>query len=495
MGKFQKKKEVEKTAEQQTNESIFKAFRSVHGNPFTRREMLASGLIPFAASFAMPSWLQIFAKAGVAQAEDLICSKAGASLPAFIQIKANGGFAAGMNFVANAAGGQMVQDFSKYGGGTDANLPLVTEFANKAQFYAQSQFLAGVRTGVGAMGLQTLQKAVFFGVPCRIQDDSSVQKLGLVNAVSVAGNQGTILPAMGAEATSTGLAALAAVNPGTEPPLRVGRQEDIAGSLGVSGILSGLSQTQKEKLFRTIQNVTSAQTASIKGLNGAQTLSRLIQCANISNNGLIAGGNSLNISPLANTQYATLWGLTANTSTSAQNFVFGSMVWNALQGNAGAIGLSMGGYDYHDGTRTSGDAKDNALGMVVGRALQSMALLQKAGFIVVCTDGAVSSAISSAPGQPWTSDGGGTSCIYAIYYDPNRNVSVNGFQIGQMTSKGTADESFITGGNPEMAAGAVLLNYLSVAYGTEAVTRFETVAGNRPFSPDQIDKIKILTAA
>jgi hypothetical protein len=124
-----------------------------------------------------------------------------------------------------------------------------------------------------------------------------------------------------------------------------------------------------------------------------------------------------------------------------------------------------------------------------------MALLQKAGFIVVCTDGAVSSAISSAPGQPWTSDGGGTSCIYAIYYDPNRNVSVNGFQIGQMTSKGTADESFITGGNPEMAAGAVLLNYLSVAYGTEAVTRFETVAGNRPFSPDQIDKIKILTAA
>jgi hypothetical protein len=496
MGKFLKKKEeVEKSAEQKADESIFNAFRKMHGNPFTRREMLASGLIPFAASFAMPSWMRLFANAGVAQAEDLICTKEGSSLPAFIQIKVNGGFAAGMNFVANAAGGQMVQDFSKYGGGTAANLPLVTEFANKAQFYSQSQFLAGVRAGVGAMGLNTLAKSVFVGVPCRIGDDSQVQKLGLVGAVSKAELAGTILPAMGVEATATGLQATAAINPGTEPPLRVGRQEDIAGSLGVSGVLAGLSQTQKEKLFRTIQNVTTAQTASLKGLNGAQTLSRLIQCANISNTNLISNPANLNISPLANAQFATLWGLTANTATSAQNYVFGSMVWNALNGNAGAVGLSMGGYDYHDGTRSSGDAKDNALGMVVGRALQSMALLQKAGFIVVCTDGAVTSAISSTPGQPWTSDGGGTSCIYAIYYDPTRNVTTNGFQIGQMTSKGVADESFITGGNPEMAAGAVLLNYLSVAYGAQAVTRFESVAGNRPFSPDQIDKILTIKAA
>jgi len=495
MGKLQKKNEVEKTAEQQTNESIYKAFREVHGTPVTRREMLASGVIPFAASFAMPSWMQMFANAGVAKAQDLVCSKAGSSLPAFIQIKVNGGFAAGMNFVANAAGGQMVQDFSKYGGGSDANLPLVTEFANKAQFYAQSQFLAGVRTGVGAMGLQTLSKAVFFGVPCRIGDDSQVQKIGLIGAVTKANLAGQILPAMAIEATPTGLQATAAINPGSEPPLKVSRLEDISGSLGVSGILAGLTQTQKEKLFRTISSVTTAQTASLQGLNGAQTLSRLIQCANISNNGLIAGGNSLNITPLANAQFSTLWGLTANTATSAQNFVFGSMVWNALNGNAGAVGLSMGGYDYHDGTRTSGDGKDNALGMVVGRTLQSMALLQKPGFIVVCTDGAVSSAISATPGQPWTSDGGGTSCIYAIYYDPARNVSINGFQVGQMTSKGVADESFITGGNPELAAGAVFLNYLAVAYGSTAVTQFETVAGSRPFSPDQIDKIKILSAA
>src|SRR5688500_14599146 len=142
MGKFEKKNEVEKTADEVTSENILTGYLKEHGKPVTRREMLASGLIPFAASFAMPTWLQIFANAGVAQAQDALCAKAGSVLPAFIQFKANGGFAAGMNFVANAAGGQMVKDFSKYGGGTDANLPLVTEFANKAQFYAQSGFLA-----------------------------------------------------------------------------------------------------------------------------------------------------------------------------------------------------------------------------------------------------------------------------------------------------------------------------------------------------------------
>lgn len=493
MGKFDKKNEVEKTADELTSESILKAYLKEHGKPVTRRDMLASGLIPFAASFAMPSWLQIFANAGVAQAQDTLCAKVGSVLPAFIQFKANGGFAAGMNFVANAAGGQMVKDFSKYGGGTDANLPLVTEFANKAQFYAQSGFLAGLRASALP---ETLAKAVFIGVPCRIGDDSGTQKLGLISAVGKAGLVGSILPNLGTEATPTGLAATAAVNPGTEPPLRVGRQEDIAGSLGVSGVLATLNDTQKQKLFRTIQSVTSAQTESLKGLNGAQTLSRLIQCANISNSDLIVKGTAgLNISPLANQQYATLWGINNNTSTSAQNFVSASLVWNALQGNAGAVAISMGGYDYHDGTRTSGDQRDNNLGRAVGRALESLALLNKPGFIVVCTDGAVTSAVSSVPGQAWTSDGGGTSCLYAMYYDPTRNVTTSGFQIGQMTSRGVADESFITGGNPELAAGALLLNYLSVAYGADAVSRFELVAGRRPFSPDQIDKIKILAAA
>ena len=148
MGKLKDKKEVQKTSEELLRDSVVDGYTRHHGTPLTRREMLASGVIPFAASFAMPSWLQMFAKAGVAQAEDLICAKAGSTLPAFIQIKANGGYAAGMNFVANAAGGQMVDDFSKYGGGTAANLPVVTEFGNKAQFYAQSGFLAGLRAVV-----------------------------------------------------------------------------------------------------------------------------------------------------------------------------------------------------------------------------------------------------------------------------------------------------------------------------------------------------------
>ena len=492
MGKLKNKKEVQKTSEELIRDSVIDGYTKHHGTPLTRREMLASGVIPFAASFAMPSWLQIFAKAGVAQAEDLVCAKAGSSLPAFIQIKANGGYAAGMNFVANAAGGQMVDDFSKYGGGTAANLPVVTEFANKAQFYSQSGFLAGIRAVVLP---DTLAEAVFIGVPCRVGDDSQTQKLGLLGAVGAAGLTGTILPKLAVEATQSGIQASPAINAGAEPPLHVARQEDISGSLGVSGVLASLSQTQKETLFRTIQNVTSAQTDSLKGLNGSQTLSRLMKCANISNSALIGNSGNLNILPTANAQYATLWGINNNTTTSAQNFVFGSLVWNAIQGNAGAVGLSMGGFDYHNGTRTTGDAMDNTLGMATGRALQSLALLGKAGFIVVCTDGAVTSSISTTPGQAWQSDGGGTSCLYAIYYDPTRSVKTNGFQIGQMTSKGVADESFITGGTPELAAGALFLNYLSVAYGADAQTRFETVAGNRPFSPDQIDKIKILSAA
>jgi hypothetical protein len=218
-----------------------------------------------------------------------------------------------------------------------------------------------------------------------------------------------------------------------------------------------------------------------------------MQCANISNSTLIGNSGQLNISPLTDPAFATIWNITNQTATSDQNFVFATQVQNAINGNAGPVGMSMGGYDYHGNPRATTDQRDSNAGQLVGRILESFALKQKPGFIVVCSDGAVSSMDSATPGQAWASDGGGTSCIYMMYYDPIPPVA-RGFQVGQMTAGGRADDTFITGGDPEKAAAAVLYNYLRVAYGSAAGdAKFSQVASAISFSTAQKDAIGIFS--
>jgi hypothetical protein len=64
-------------------------FEHLHNKKLTtRREFLGAGLIPFAAAYSLPTWIQLFAAAGEAQAQELICQTAGAGdLCPFIGLK------------------------------------------------------------------------------------------------------------------------------------------------------------------------------------------------------------------------------------------------------------------------------------------------------------------------------------------------------------------------------------------------------------------------
>ncbi|MGE3756654.1 MAG: hypothetical protein AB7H97_02810, partial [Pseudobdellovibrionaceae bacterium] len=146
---------------------------------------------------------------------------------------------------------------------------------------------------------------------------------------------------------------------------------------------------------------------------------------------------------------------------SSMDFIFSTMVFNALNGNAGTVNLEIGGYDYHNGTRASGDLKDREAGVVIGKVLESFASMKKRGFIVVTSDGSVSSPESDTAGGPWVSDRGSSGCAYMIAYDPIVAPKTKSFQLGHFNSGQAADESFLTGGSPETAAGAMLVNYLA----------------------------------
>lgn len=459
-------------------------FEHLHGKPTTRREFLATGLIPFAASAVMPSWLQIFAKAGHAQAAELVCGGGATSnLCSFIGLKLSGGMAMSSNFVPFDQGRQMLASYSKMGLGSGANLRISYEFANNAPFYEGSQFLTGLRQ---AALPETLKRASFVGVCVRAQDDSSMNKFDITGLVAKAGLSGKILPNLGRSNTDTGANnTYAYLRPSA--PLVVGRYDDVANSLGVSGSLATLNANQRSKLFDVVRNLSSEQAKNIQGMTGGEVLGRLVQCANIDNTKLIQSGGNLNTNPLDSAPFAQVWGINNNSNRGGQDFVFATMVYNALNGNAGTVNLDIGGYDYHNGTRTSGDAKDLEAGVAVGRILQSLAVLGKKGFIVVTTDGGVSSPESDTAGGPWMSDRGIAGTAYMIGYDPVGVHQTKSFQLGHFTSGQVADDDFLTGGSAELAAGAMFANYLSF---NGMLGQVESILP-RVFSTADLDKVAI----
>lgn len=458
----------------------------LHGRPISRRELLASGIIPFAGAISLPPLLSIFAKAGVAEAADLVCPGAGRSaLCPLIVLNLSGGAAMAANFVPRTRDLQLLSSYSKMGLGRGSTLQTQTEFSNRALFYQASGMLQGIRTGAT---LQTLTNTSFVGVCVRSQDDSAMNKFDISGMAAKAGVAGSILPNLGRANTVTGNKNLPAyVRP--PAPLVVGRYEDIIGALGVSGSLASLSNTEKVQLFEMTKKLSNQQGRTIQSYTGGEILSHLMNCANTKNTDLAAGRGGASTDPLSSGAFSTVWGINANTNRGSMEYVFAAMVYNALNGNAGTANLEMGGYDYHNGTRTLGDTQDQRAGLVMGRILQSFSVLNKKAVLVVTSDGAVTSPDSDTAGGPWSSDRGTAGAAYIMAYDPSGAHATRSSQLGHYTEGQAADDTFLTGGNPELAAGAIFANYLNF---NSQIALLDRVIP-RVFSSADLEKVLVIS--
>jgi hypothetical protein len=112
----------------------------------------------------------------------------------------------------------------------------------------------------------------------------------------------------------------------------------------------------------------------------------------------------------------------------------------------------------------------------------------KKGFLVVCSDGAVSSAESDIAGSPWVSDRGTAGTMYMIAYDPKLKPATKSVQLGNFTDGQVADDTTLTGGSPEKAAAGIFANYLSF---NGKLGIFESVAP-RIFTTEELEKVKII---
>ena len=432
-----------------------------HAKPVTRRDFLAHGIIPFAASALVPSALGLLTTSvPSAMAAAVNCPASSGGMASFITLNLAGGASLSSNFLPRDIGGQMLASYGKLGGGTPANLTTVNEFGVDA-FVTTSPLLAGLKSVATA---PTLANTAFIGVCVQSADDSSANKLDVSGMAFKAGALGSLLPNLGKSSTSTGIRQMAStVSP--PPPLVVGTFTDLGNSIGYTAALrTQLNQAQRVSLTKLVEGLSTSQARKLASINSTAQVQTLVECAGIKNNGLISQGAAI-VDPLANsadqgTAAAAVFGITAGTAANAQNRVFGSMVYNSLAGKAGTVSLEMGGYDYHNGTRTTGDNQDRNAGVVIGQILEAARVMNKSVFVYVTSDGSVVSADSATPGSVWNSDRGGAGSALIFMYSPAGRPVTSGMQIGQYTAGQVADPASIIGSSPEVAAQAVFANYL-----------------------------------
>lgn len=484
-------KEIEQKMEADPNYQPLETFEKLHNtkpSDMSRRELLATGIIPFAASIAAPSFISALAASSASAANELDCKKVAAvPLCPIINMSLAGGAPLGGEWLPRDKGLQLLPSYSLMGGGKSPSVD--SEFKKdatqkQATFYAGSAFLTGVRS---VASQESLLKTHFIGVPCRAGDDTAMNKQGIGGMVTAAGRTGDLMKVLGTNRSATGASNQPAMI--TPPaPLVVTNQNDINGALGFNGTLDSLSDAQQAKMMRTIASLASHQATNLVNQSGGEVLQKLMGCANIENADLIANQGNLDVTPLNNARMSTLYNINQNTNTGSAAFVKASVAYNVLNSKASYGSLVEGGCDGHNGTRATMDARLLQIGMEVGRLIESAVALDKKLFLYITTDGGMTGPESNDPGSAWASDRGLMGCGYIIAYDPKQESRASTTQLGYFTSGQAAAEDTVWGSDVERWAAVVFLNYLSF---NNQLNLLETVIG-RKFEPTQIDAVRVL---
>jgi hypothetical protein len=149
-----------------------------------------------------------------------------------------------------------------------------------------------------------------------------------------------------------------------------------------------------------------------------------------------------------------------------------------IDGYAGAGTISMGGYDYHDGSRATGETRNFTAGQMIGAVLEYAARKGTPIMIQILSDGSLaanSMVDTSTAGRNklgWQGDNSSVAATLFLVFSPSgRPVLRNGVagqQIGYFSSDGSVVSSSSPAANSiNQIAELIMLNYMGLA-GTDA---------------------------
>ena len=501
-----------------------------HPAPKTRRQFIAQSFMTGGASVLLPSIFSLMANPKVAQAQlagDIqsavtACQiTAGSGMIPFICFDLSGGAnIAGSNVLIGGPGGQL--DFLSVAGYNKLGLPgtmvpnsSTKNFINSSftlRYHSDSAHVRGMLTSIPA-GSSALTNTTGTVIPALSQNDTSDNPHNPMYGIWQAGARGALLNLIGSESSVSGGNSMSPPNMINiaAQPTKIADSTDSQGLVN-TGQLSTLLPNSADvtNVLESMKRISDAKYAQVTAyssqLAGNATLPTGTTVAQLNATALGAAG----IQACAYTKAAYLLNRYPNPSaidpdidpdivgpsgifTTAEyqgNSDFqktAAIMKLVINGDAAAGTIEMDGFDYHDGTRGTGETRDFAAGQCIGAVLQYAALKGKPVMIYVFSDGSLASngmidtSVAGRDKGVWTADNQNVSATYFLVYDPkakplpaqsNPEMSL---QLGYMNPDGSQNTTSSPAGNnvPNLVQ-IVVLNYMAL-HGTSAVANWPTL--------------------
>jgi hypothetical protein len=511
-----------------------------HPRPVSRRDFLAAGMLSSQAMVLAPAWLAALLKsrpAGAALDADIQamlgpgqCNvpTAAGGVPFICFDLAGGANLVGSEVIVGTQGGQ--RNFLTTAGYEKLGVPGNMVPSSSANVDPSLGLLwqadGAIKRGILSVATTPATAAGTSGavICAQSQNDTQSNPLNPMYGIAMAGAQGLLLTLIGNQSSTSGgnsVAVPALINPSLQPAT-IAQPSDATGLVSTGGasadptsIAVMESQTRISGgnalyVAGTETSIAGALSAPNGGTPGVQLytdptadtqLKNQVRCAyaksaytadafgtpgalDPTQDPLIVGGSS----PI----------FSASQFSDSDVAATATVMKLVIDGYAGAGTIALGGFDYHDGTRATGETRNFQAGQMIGAVLEYAQRKGKPVMIYVISDGSLSSNMmvdSSAAGRGklgWQGDNSSVASTFFLVYSPSGRPQllngVAGQQIGYFSSDGSVVSTSSPAANsvPQIAYLAIL-NYMGLL-GT--ISQFSTLfPGNGLGSGSQLDAL------
>jgi len=469
-----------------------------HKRPVTRRDFIAQGFLTGAATVVAPSLIGALLSPRVANAlsPDInpgnLCNiQAGAGKIPFICFDLAGGAnIAGSNVLVGQQGGQL--DFLSTAGYSKLGLPgnmtpasSTTNFIDQQlglAFHTDSAFLRGILSKISPTTAARTNGAV---IAAMSQNDTGNNPHNPMYGIAKAGANGQLLTLIGSQSTDSGgnSAAPAMMIDPTIRPTKVDRTSDATGLVDTGQLATLLAPADTVAVMESMDRISTAKLGVVDTKLGATDdprVKKLVQCGYVKAADLTEQFSSpAALDPTKDPDIKGATGIFSDAEFSDSEFIKTSAVMKlVINGYAGAGTITMGGFDYHTGDRSTGETRDFRAGQCMGACLEYAARRGKPLMLYVFSDGSLASngtIDNSTAGRGkgvWTNDNQSTAASFFLVFDPNARPTLfagggttpeRHQQLGYYRASGDIETTSSPAGNAvNLLVEMVILNYMAL---------------------------------
>ena len=489
-----------------------------HPRPTTRRDFIAAGFLSGPALVMAPAWLGALLKANRANAgappldgdiSPLLAAAecnvpaSGVGLPFICFDLAGGANLVGSEVIVGQQGGQ--SNFLTTAGYGKLGVPGNMVPSSSANIDPSLGLLwhadGAIKRGIMTMITPATAAGTNGAVICAMsQNDTQTNPHNPMYGIAMAGRKGQLLQLIGTESSVSGgnsMAPMELIVPALQPST-ISQPSDATSLVPIppGGKQDPLSVEVLETQTRIsggtgLYNGGSGGTAAFTGALGMPTslyanaqqdatLKNQVRCAYVKAvNTANQFGDPSALDPTKDSNITSIASkFQANAFMDNEFAKTATVMKLVLNGLAGAGTITMGGYDYHDGTRATGETRNFKAGQMIGAVLQYASLLGVPVMIYVFSDGSLNSnsmVDSSAAGRGklgWQGDNSSVASTFFLAYSPTGRPALRGAAATQQIGYFTADGSVVSTSSPaansvDSLVQVLLLNYMGLS-GTDA---------------------------